>query len=236
MRKIILWRRIFTLLLAPLLLTACGPNREAVMSQAAQQQASIATGGIGNPDEVRSQARDGAQVLKGLSAFMARNPRNLNPNVVAAFTADMAQLSSGLDAIADSRTDDQFTSSVFNMCDARRRVAAPRVGHVLVGMANNIRGNPAANVPSEQVQQTANYFDTFGERMINIPTECDSAKAAMQEAAQREQAAEAQHQANVAAAVNAAELIFAGADVYQTAVSAAAANRPVIQNNYYYGR
>jgi hypothetical protein len=185
------------------------------------------------------QARDGAKVLKGLSAFMVGNSQKLNPQLVALFTADSAQVSSGLDAIADSKTDDQFTASVFNMCDVPRRAAAPRVGQVLVGMANGIRGKPPANIPLEQSQKTADYFDTFGERMINIPTECDRAEAGMSEASAREQQAEAQHQANVNAAVNAAELIFAGAVVYGSAVSAAEANRPIViqsppvQNNYY---
>ena len=210
-----------------------------MLSQAAQQQAAIATGPIGTPDQVKMQARDGAKVLKGLSALMVRNSQKLNPQLVALFTADSAQVSSGLDAIADSKTDDQFTASVFNMCDAQRRAAAPRVGQVLVGMANGMRAKPPANIPPEQSQQTADYFDTFGERMINIPTECDRAEAGMAEASAREQQSEVQHQANVNAAVNAAELIFAGAVVYGSAVSAAEANRPIIiqsppvQNNYY---
>ena len=74
-------------------------------------------------------------------------------------------------------------------------------------MANGMRAKPPANIPPEQSQQTADYFDTFGERMINIPTECDRAEAGMAEASAREQQAEVQHQANVNAAVNAAELI-----------------------------
>ena len=63
----------------------------------------------------------------------------------------------------------------------------------------------------------------------------------MAEASAKEQEDEARHQANVSAAINAAELIFAGAVVYATTVSAAQASRPIIvqsppvQNNYYYG-
>jgi len=156
------------------------------------------------------------------------------------FTADSALVSSSLDAIADSKTDDQFTAAAFNMCDAQRRAAAPRVGEVLVGMANGIRAKPPPSVPAEQVQHEAQYFSTFGERMINVPTECDQAQAGMVDASAREQQAEAEHQANVTAAVNAAELLFAGAVVYGSTVSAAQASRPIIvqsppvQNNYYY--
>ncbi len=201
----------------------------------------MATGAIGTEDQVRSQARDGARMLKELSAELVRNPpKGANPQVVGGFTADAAEVSAGLDSIADSKTDDQFTASVFNMCDAQRRDAAPRVGHVLVGIATMIRAKPPVNAPPEQVQQVSNYFDTFGERMINVPTECDRAQAAMAQATQQEQDAEAQHQANVNAAINAAELLFAGAIVYGTAVSAAQASRPIVvqsppvQNNYYY--
>lgn len=219
----------------------CGPNRSAALGEAARQQASLATGPIGTEDQVRSQARDGARMLKELSAELVRNPpKGANPQVVGVFTADAAEVSAGLDSIADSKTDDQFTASVFNMCDAQRRDAAPRVGHVLVGIATMIRAKPPVNAPPQQAQQVSNYFDTFGERMINVPTECDWAQAGMAEAAAKEQEAEAQHQANVNAAIKAAELIFAGAVVYGTAVSAAEANRPVViqtppvQNNYYY--
>ena len=201
----------------------------------------MATGAIGTEDQVRSQARDGARMLKELSAELVRNPpKGANPQVVGVFTADAAEVSAGLDSIADSKTDDQFTASVFNMCDAQRRDAAPRVGHVLVGIATMIRAKPPVNAPPEQVQQVSNYFDTFGERMINVPIECDRAQAAMAQATQQEQEAEAQHQANVNAAINAAELLFAGAIVYGTAVSAAQASRPIVvqsppvQNNYYY--
>lgn len=212
-----------------------------MLGAAAQQQASLATGAIGTEDQVRAQARDGARMLKDLSAGLVRNPpKGANSQVVAGFTTDAAEISAGLDAIADSKTDEQFTASVFNMCDAQRRDAAPRVGHVLVGMATGIRAHPPVNAPPQQVAQVSNYFDTFGERMINVPTECDRAQAGMAEAAAKEQEAEAQHQANVNAAINAAELIFAGAVVYGSAVSEAQASRPIVvqsppvQNNYYY--
>ena len=104
-------------------------------------------------------------MLKELSAELVRNPpKGANPQVVGGFTADAAEISAGLDSIADSKTDEQFTASVFNMCDAQRRDAAPRVGHVLVGIATMIRAKPPVNAPPEQVQQVSNYFDTFGER------------------------------------------------------------------------
>ena len=180
------------------------------MSQAARQQAAIATGPIGTPDEVRQLVRTGAQVLHEISASIARDPEKVSPQIVAMLAADTAEVSSGLDAIADSKTDDQFVASVFNMCDAQRQVSAPRVGQFLVAVANAIRAKPPANVPPQQFQAQATYFNTFGERMINIPTECDRAQAAMADASAREEQAEAQHQAHVAAALNAAELLFAG--------------------------
>jgi hypothetical protein len=211
------------------LLYGCGPNQKAVLSRAAQQQVTIATGSIGTEDQIRTQARDGARMLKDLSAALVRDPpKGANPQVVAAFTADMAEVSAGLDAIADSKTDEQFTASVFDMCDAQRRDAAPRVGHALVGVATEIRAKPPVNATPQQAEQMSNYFDTFGERMINVPTQCDRAQASMVAAAAQQQQAQAQHQANVNTAINAAELIFAGAVVYGTAVSAAEASRPII--------
>jgi len=224
-----------------LLICGCGPNRSAALGEAARQQASLATGPIGTEDQVRAQARDGAKMLKELSAELVRNPpKGANPQVVGVFTTDAAEISAGLDSIADSKTDDQFTAGVFNMCDAQRRDAAPRVGQVLVGIATAIRAKPPVNAPAQQVEQMSNYFDTFGERMINIPTECNRAQTGMAEAAAKEQEAEVQHQENVNAAINAAELIFAGAVVYGSTVSAAQASRPIViqsppvQNNYYY--
>ena len=87
-------------------------------------------------------------MLKELSAQLVRNPpKGANPQVAAAFTTDASEVSAGLDSIAESKTDDQFTASVFNMCDAQRRDAAPRVGHVLVGIATNIRAKPPVNAP-----------------------------------------------------------------------------------------
>lgn len=57
------------------------------------------------------------------------------------------------------------------------------------------------------------YFDTFGERLINIPSKCDHASAAMAEADAEEQKAEAEHRENVNTAEAAAALVFAGAVV-----------------------
>src|SRR5260370_31522822 len=109
------------------LISGCGPNRSAALGEAARQQASLATGAIGTEDQVRAQARDGARMLKDLSAELVGSPpKGTNPQVVAGFTADAAEISAGLDSIAESKTDDQFTASVFNMCDAQRRDAAPR--------------------------------------------------------------------------------------------------------------
>jgi len=222
-----------------LLICGCGPNRSAVVGAAAQQQASTATAAIRTPDQIRAEARNGSNILKELSAGLVRNPpKGANPQVVGIFLLDAAEISAGLDAIADSKTDDQFTASVFNMCDAQRRTAAPSVGQVLVGIATNIRAKPSVTMPPQQVAQISNYFDTFGERMINVPTECDRAQSEM-EAAAKGQEAETKDQAKVNAAINAAELIFAGAVVYGTDVSAAQASRPIViqsppvQNNYY---
>jgi hypothetical protein len=220
------------------LLYGCGPNRKAALSKAAQEQATIATGSIGTKDQIRAQARDGAHLLKEISAALVRNPPKGNQQAVQLFTTDAAEVSAGLDAIADSQTDDQFTASVFNMCDAQRRAAAPMVGHFLVGVANGIRAKPPGNVPPQQVEQQANYFSTFGERMINVPTQCDRAQAGMAEASAQEQQAEISHSKNVNNAMTAAAVVFAGTVLFASAVGSAAATRPPVTeqyntNNYY---
>jgi hypothetical protein len=191
--------RLAGLLVVLMGVSACAPNREQWMAQAATHEAQVATGTIGSEQEVRTQARQGASVLKGLSALVLKDP-HASAQVSAAFGRDCAQLSSGLDAIADSQTDEQFTAAVFGMCAPQRRDAAARVGQLMTGMAARIRANPPPKVPLEEIQHWQNYFDTFGERLINIPTECDHASATMAQAEAQEQRAEIQHQANVNAA------------------------------------
>lgn len=182
---------------------------------------------------VKAQARDGANTLKQLAAIMVHGASASHRPAALAFSQDTGELASGLDSIADSQTDEAFDNAVFSMCDQQRKDAAPRVGHVLMGIAGAMRTNPPPKVPAEQLQQQIGYFETFGERLINIPSKCDQAKATMQQAQAQEQQAEAEHQVNVSRALNAAALAFAGAVIYTTAVSAAAASRPVVTNNYY---
>ncbi len=125
--------------------------------------------------------------------------------------------------MAQSRqTDEQFTAAVFGMCEPQRRDAASRVGQLMTGMAARIRANPPAKGPHWQ-----NYFDTFGERLINIPTECDHASATMAQAEAQEQA-EIQHQANVNAAATVGAVVLGTAILAAGTVAAAEASRPII--------
>lgn len=216
----------------------CAPNRADWIAQAANQEAKSATSSIGNVQEVRIQARQGAAMLKNLSAMVLKDPHS-NAQLAALFDRYCAQLSSGLDAIADSQTDEQFTAAVFGMCEPDRKDAASRVGLVMTSLATRIRANPPPNVQQEEVQHWVNYFDTFGERLINIPTECDHARAAMAEADAQERQAEIQHQANVNAAATATAVVLGTALLAAGTVAAAEANRPIVvqsppvQNNYY---
>jgi hypothetical protein len=222
--------------------TGCAPNRQQWMSQAAQGQAKLATGPIGDQQEVKKESRVAAQVLRKLSADASNSAPGPNKQAVLMFAQDATLISGGLDAIAESQTDEQFTEAVWSMCDSDRRVAAPNVGRMMLGLANMFRGHVASD-PShtQQLEQMATYFDTFGERLVNIPSECDHASSAMAEASAEEQQAEVNHQANVNTATTAAALLFAGAVVLGSSVASAEASRPIIvqsppvQNNYYYG-
>jgi hypothetical protein len=213
----------------------CGPNRSEWMNSAAQEQAKIGTETIGDADGVRRQAGEAATVLTRLSAPWASNPPKGQQAAALQFVQDSAEISSGLRAIADSKGDAQFTSAVFGMCDPVRRQAAPRVGLVMIALAGNIQTHPPANMSEEDQQQAFNYFSTFGQRMVGVPTKCDQVAEAMAEASAEEQKAEVEHSQNVSTAVNAAALVFAGTVLFATAVGAAAATRPPVQNTYYYG-
>ncbi|MBV8137744.1 MAG: hypothetical protein JO121_19265 [Deltaproteobacteria bacterium] len=215
-------------------LPSCAPNRGQWMSQAANQQAKVATDQIGTVEDVKAQARQAAQLLNGLSAAALNKPPGGNQQVAQAFADDVSEVSSGLQAIAESRTDAAFTNAVFGMCDASRQAACPRVGRVMMGIAAGIRTNPPSNLNPDQKQAAIQYFETFGGRLINIPTQCVQASKAMVAADTEEQQAEVAHQANVNRALTAAAIVFAGTVVYASAVGAAAATRPpVVQNNFY---
>ena len=206
-------------------LPGCAPDRSQWMSQAASQQAKVATNQIGSVEEVRTEARQAAGLLNGLAASALKNPPAGNQQVASAFSSDAMEVSSGLRAIAESQTDAGFTDAVFAMCNPAREAACPRIGHVMMGIAAGMRTNPPANMTDEQRQSAINYFETFGGRLIDIPIKCEQANNAMAEASTQEQTAEVNHQTNVNRALIAAGVLFVGV----AAVGAASAGRTVIQ-------
>lgn len=212
----------------------CAPDRSQWMSQAADQQAKVATSQIGSVEEVKAEARQAAELLNGLAAAALNKPPAGNQKVASAFSSDAFEISAGLRAIAESQTDAGFTNAVFAMCDPARRDACPRVGQVMMGIAAGMRNNPPANMTNEQRQSAINYFETFGGRLIDIPTKCEQANTAMTEENTQEQQAEAEHQVNVNRTLAAAAAVFAGAVIFTSAVGAAAATRPpVTEQNFY---
>ena len=221
-----------------LILPACAPNRAQWMAQAAQQQAKVATGPIGSPDTVRAQAAQGSAMLNLLAANIASHPPAGKQQVASAFVSDAGEISSGLRAIADTHDDDQFTNAVFAMCQPVRRDAAPRVGQVLLGLAEGSQTKPPPNMTEQDRAQAATYFSTFGERLIDIPAKCDRAGQQLNEASAEEQQAEINHTQNVNNTLTAAAVVFMGTALVAGEVGAAAATRPSVvqQNNYYYGQ
>jgi hypothetical protein len=217
---------------------SCAPNRSERMQQAARQQASVATGGIGNPQEVRRQAADASSLLDKLSATVQSHmPQGPQQPVAQQFVIDSLEISSGLRAIADSQTDPQFTNAVFAMCDSVRVQAAPRLGRVMLGMAGSLTSNPSTQMTEQQRQQAAAYFSTFGHRLMNIPVQCQQSSSSMAAASAQEQQDEIDHKANVNNALTAAAVVFAGTVLFASTVGAAAATRPPVTyqnqtNNY----
>jgi hypothetical protein len=153
---------------------------ESVLQSTAHQQAAEATASIGDRPDVQNEARQAAGVLKGLVGLILQLPK-ANPQVVSGLTRDVAQLSSGLDAIADSRNDQEFTAAVFGMCEQGPMQASARVGPLLIGLGASIRTNPPANAPSYQVTAWTRYFDSLGETLVRIPQQCRDAQKALAE-------------------------------------------------------
>jgi hypothetical protein len=160
---------------------------ESGFQQTAQQQAAEATASIGDRPEVRDEARQAAGVLKGLVGMIVQLP-NANPQVVSGLTRDIAQLSTGLDGIADSHNDQEFTAAVFGMCEPEPMQASARVGPLLIGLGARIRINPPANAPIDQVTGWARYFDRLGETLVRIPQQCRLARQAIAQAKAQVQA------------------------------------------------
>src|SRR5579864_5442908 len=79
-------------------LPGCAPDRSQWMSQAASQQAKVATNQIGSVEEVRTEARQAAGLLNGLAASALKNPPAGNQQVASAFSSDAMEVSSGLRA------------------------------------------------------------------------------------------------------------------------------------------
>jgi hypothetical protein len=139
-----------------------------------QQQAAQATASLGDRPEVRDEARKAAGVLKGLIVQLPQS----NPQVAYALTRDIAQLSSNLDAIADSHNDQEFTTAVFSMCEPEPMQASARVGPLLIGLGVRMRANPPENAPIDKVTSRAQYFDRLGETLFRIPQQCRLARQA----------------------------------------------------------
>jgi hypothetical protein len=223
------------LVLSGSIISGCGPNRAQWMASAAHQQTSEATQSIGKPQEVRAEAAQGSAWLNNLASVITANPPNGNQQTALAIAHDAAEVSTGLQDIAASQTDAQFTNAVFGLCTTARKEACPRIGHLLLAIAGAVQSHPPLPDSSEQDKaQFVSYFQTFGQRLIAIPDKCEQASAAMAEASAEEQQAEAEHRENVNHALAISAVIFASTALAMGEVGAAAATRPPVQNNYVY--
>jgi len=130
---------------------------------------------------IQNEARQAAEVLKQLVAMVLKDPK-ANPAMVSALTRDVAQLSTGLDAIADSRSDQEFTTAVFDMCEPEPLGAANRVGPLLIGLSARVRSVAPPQTANEKSMAWARYFDSLGETLMRIPRQCRHAQQAVADA------------------------------------------------------
>lgn len=228
--------RIAALTLAKVaLLSGCAPNRADWMANAANQQATVQTGDVGNPDQVRAGAKMEATILSTWATYIYGNADKYSDQEHLSLAQDETQIASGLESIADSKGDSAFTNAIFAMCDASRLDAEPRVGRVELAIASALEhGQIDRDKTPEQRAQGAAMLTAFGNTMISIPSRCQQANAEMAEASQEEQQAEVQHQANVDRTLAVAESILVATAVVAGQIGAAALTRPPVQNTYVY--
>jgi hypothetical protein len=129
---------------------------------------------------IRAQARQAAGVLKGLIGSILQSKSN--PQLATSLTRDVAQLSTDLDVIADSRSDQEFTGAILALCDPEPIQASARVGPILIGLGARMRANPPVNASADQVTGWAQYFDSLGETLVRIPHQCRLARQAVVQA------------------------------------------------------
>lgn len=129
---------------------------------------------------IRAQARQAAGVLKGLIGSILQSKSN--PQLETSLTRDVAQLSTDLDVLADSRNDQEFTAAVLALCDPEPIQASARVGPILIGLGARMRANPPVNASAVAVTGWAQYFDSLGETLVRIPHQCRLARQAVVQA------------------------------------------------------
>src|SRR5271155_658035 len=83
------------MLCTPIWLFGCAPDRSQWMAQAANHEAQLATASMGSEQDVRTQARQAADMLNALTAGPLNKP-SANQQVAAALARDFSQVSSGL--------------------------------------------------------------------------------------------------------------------------------------------
>lgn len=214
----------------------CGPNRAEWMAKAAKNEATAATEDMGTPDQIRIQAKAEAILINSMATSIYSNMDRYSDKeraVYLPFAQSAMEVASGLQEIAESKTDAGFTNAIFAMCDPERRKAEPLVGQTELEVAGALEaGKLQRNATPQQRADAVAMLTAFGNTMISIPSRCDQANAQMAEANLEEQQAEIKHQENVDRAMTAAAVIFAGTAMAAGEIGAAAATRPPVSYTY----
>jgi hypothetical protein len=94
-------------------------------------------------------------------SIRAVRPASMQRRAPAGDLYDSEQISSGLQAIADSRTDDQFVAAVLGMCEVRAESVQQRIHLTLTVAGLQMRDHP--NIPADPLR-CAGYDNELADR------------------------------------------------------------------------
>ena len=194
--RYLMMRFSLALALAVLVITGCAPDVIQATQQAQREQVSKLTTDLGTPDQIRAEMR-GAGMVSGVLANVLMQP----PPANIAAKPDYAQVIQSseqallgekrrLDAVANSRTDDEYVGAIADLCTPDGLNDAETTGELANMVATRA---PVASVQADPTK-LANFQKAQGltrataQLMAEIQSRCREGNAAVVEAAAQAQA------------------------------------------------